>query len=129
MKMKETRLTRDTKRPSKNGMYAKALARWDAEGGAGTGKPDSFSEKDSSRPRPCQDIELTQLRTRVIALENLVIALLARGSKRQRREVLDMAAFISPRQGASPHYLTIEAANRMRHLVGRGNHFSASPNI
>ena len=129
MKMKEIRLIRDAKRPSKNGTHASALARWDDEGGAAAGKQGHFSKKDSSRPRPCRDIELTQLRTRVIALENLVIALLARGSDRQRRKVLDMAEFISPRQGAALRYLTIEAANRMRHLVGRGSHFSVSSDI
>ncbi len=104
---------------------ANALARWDDEGGAGTWAPGYVHETDSSRPRLFLDFELMRLRTRVIALENLVVALLAGVSDRQRRKALDMAAFISPKQGAWPHYLTIQAAVRMRHLVDRGDYFSA----
>jgi hypothetical protein len=69
------------------------------------------------------DVELVQLRIRVIALENLVISLLAQGSDRQLDLVREMAAYISPRSGFTPHHLTIRAAAEMIHLVERAVHF------
>ncbi|WP_300781216.1 hypothetical protein [Enhydrobacter sp.] len=73
-----------------------------------------------SRPT---NAELTQLRVRVIALENLVIALLAEASERQVGVVRDMAAYISPKAGFTPHPLTIHAAAHMIDLVERAGHF------
>ena len=67
--------------------------------------------------------EWEQLRVRVIALENLVISLLSESSDRQRGLALDMAAYISPRPGNTPHPLTIHAASQMAHLVARAAHF------
>lgn len=80
--------------------------------------------------RPCADqappmtnAELVQLQTRVIALENLVIALLAQSSASQLALARQMAAYISPRPGFTPHPLTIHAAAQMLHLVERSGHF------
>jgi len=67
--------------------------------------------------------ELVQLRIRVIALENLVIALLAQSTKSQRDLALGMAAYISPRPGFTNHRSTIHAATQMIHLVDRADHF------
>jgi hypothetical protein len=69
------------------------------------------------------DAELEQLHVRVIALENLLIALLANASDQQLALARDMAAYISPRPGFTPHPLTIRAAAEMRHLVDRGGYF------
>ena len=69
-----------------------------------------------------------RLHTRVIALENTLIALLAQSSDTERGLVRDMAAFIAPRAGATPHELTIEAAARMLQLVERGDHFASIRN-
>ena len=69
------------------------------------------------------DAELVQLRIRVIALENLVIALLAELSDGQLARACEMASFISPRPGFTPHPLTIHAAGQMVHLVERSSHF------
>ena len=69
------------------------------------------------------DAELVQLRIRVIALENLVIALLAELSDGQLARACEMASFISPRPGFTPHPLTIHAAGQMVHLVERSAHF------
>lgn len=69
--------------------------------------------------------ELVQLRIRVIALENLVIALLAEGSDRQLAVAREMAAYISPRPGFTPHPLTIQAATHMTELVDRAVHYQA----
>ena len=67
--------------------------------------------------------ELVQLRVRVIALENVVISLLTQSSDRQLDRVRDVAAYIAPRPGVTPHPLTIRAAAEMVHLVERARHF------
>lgn len=56
-----------------------ALSRWDTEGGAGPGGPQkgSISGAMQSEIPHLTNAELVQLRVRVIAIENLVIALLA----------------------------------------------------
>ena len=102
-----------------------ALSRWDTDGGA---QPDcaqtgpSSDEAQSEMPQ-LTDAELVQLRIRVIALENLVIALLAEASDRQLELVREMAAFISPRAGFTQHPLTIHAATQMIDLVERARRF------
>lgn len=65
------------------------------------------------------DAEAGNLRVRLIALENLVVALLARAPESQSELVREMAAYISPRPGATPHRLTVEAARNMLALVER----------
>jgi len=70
--------------------------------------------------------ELVQLRVRVIALENLVISLLAEAPDRQLDLAREMAAFILPRPGFTHHPLTIHAANQMIDLVTRAGHFRAA---
>ena len=68
------------------------------------------------------DAEDGNIRVRLIALENVVVALLA--NSRDRRELVrEMAAFISPRPGMTPHRLTIEAAGNMLALVTRAEHY------
>jgi hypothetical protein len=71
--------------------------------------------------------ELEQLRMRIIALENVVIALLAQGPEAQRVLAREMATYISPRPGATPHPLTLRAAVEMRSLVDRASPFQAPP--
>jgi hypothetical protein len=67
--------------------------------------------------------ELVQLQIRVVALENLVITLLAEASDRQLALAREMAVFISPRPGFTPHRLTIHAQREMISLVERAGHF------
>jgi hypothetical protein len=67
--------------------------------------------------------ELVQLRIRVIALENLVIALLAGAPERQLDLAREMAAYISPRPGFTHHPLTLHAAAQLIDLVERASHF------
>lgn len=73
------------------------------------------------------DAEWEQLHSRVIALENLLITLLAQSSDRQlervREKVRDMAAYISPRVGCTDHPLTLHAAAQMLRMVERSRHF------
>lgn len=86
------------------------LSRWDNEGGA---LPELIDTPDLT------NAELVQLRVRVIALENLVIALLAEGSDRTQTVVREMATYISPRQGFAQHPLTLQAVAHMVQLVDR----------
>ena len=67
--------------------------------------------------------ELTQLRVRIIALENVLIALLAHASETQLQMAWEMATYISPRPGHTPHHLTLGAAQEMRSLVDRAAQF------
>jgi len=104
-----------------------ALSRWDNEGGAIPRCREGtliFGDAQSEVP-PLMNAELVQLRIRVIALENLVISLLSQSSDRQLDLVREMAAYISPRPGFTPHHLTIRAAAEMIHLVERATHFKA----
>jgi hypothetical protein len=57
----------------------------------------------------------------VIALETLVIALLAEAPDRQLALVRGMAAYISPRTGSTPHPVTLRAAEEMLSLVDRAD--------
>ena len=103
----------------------RALSRWDNEGGATLGGHHEGlrSAGAQSEVPPLTNAELVQLRIRVIALENLVISLLAQSPDRQLDLVREMAAYISPRPGFTPHPLTIRAAAEMIHLVERAGHF------
>jgi len=97
-----------------------SLTRWDNEGGAGpAGSPPVGASRDED--------DLAQLRIRIIALENLVIALLADASNRQLESVLAMADYITPRPGHTPHRLTVRASRQMIDLVNRSGRFRHEP--
>lgn len=107
----------------------KALSRWDNEGGASREGPQEGSSAGQVRvvrEPQLTDAELVQLRVRVIALENLVIALLAEGRDRPVEIVREMAAYISPRPGFTHHPLTTHAAAHMIDLVERAAHFRSA---
>jgi hypothetical protein len=111
-------------RPDRSQLLKRALSRWDNEGGAGSDGPQEVripSDLTAAVP-PLGNAELVQLQVRMIALENLVIALLAQASPKQLDLVREMAAYISPRAGYTPHPLTIHAASQMVHLVERAAH-------
>jgi hypothetical protein len=107
----------------------KVLSRWDNEGGASREGPLEGSptgEARVDRDPQLTNAELVQLRVRVIALENLVIALLAEGCDRPVEMVREMAAYISPRPGFTHHPLTTNAAAHMIDLVERAAHFRSA---
>lgn len=106
-----------------------ALSRWDNEGGAvsDSAQPTSALGKEEGDVPELTNAELVQLRIRVIALENVMITLLAGASDRQLDLVREMAATISPRPGFTQHPLTIHAATQMNHLVDRAGHFRVEP--
>jgi len=101
----------------------RALAQWDDEGGAIA----TLSQEVRHAVPDMTNAELVLLRVRVIALENLLIAVLAEGSDQQRQTALNMADAISPRAGYTRHPLTIRAAQHMSDLVGRATHFRSAP--
>lgn len=94
----------------------RSVSRWENEGGA------LPSETPADVPE-MTNAELVHLRIRVIALENLVIALLAQGPDRQLEVAREMATYISPRAGFTPHPLTIRASHQMTDMVDRAVHF------
>lgn len=93
-----------------------ALSRWDNEGGA-------YQDDEQVEIPEMTNTELVHLRIRVIALENIIIALLAEGSERQLEIAREMASYISPREGFSQHPLTSKAAHLMTDMVNRAEHF------
>jgi tellurite resistance-related uncharacterized protein len=102
----------------------RAFARWDNEGGA---EPNCSQQRsldvDLSKVPPLSNAELVQLQVRVIALENLMIMLLAEGSDRQLQLAREMAAYISPRPGFTHHPLTVQAGAHMVDIVDRAIHY------
>lgn len=94
----------------------KALSRLEDEGGANSPEPQA------SVPE-LTNVELVHLRVRVIALENVIIALLAAGSDRQLEVARTMATYISPRAGFTQHPLTVRAADHMTDIVDRAVRF------
>jgi hypothetical protein len=98
----------------------KALSRWENEGGAPDPGP---QEGEASESHELTNAELVQLRIRVIALENVVMALLAGASEDRLQIVREMAAYIAPRPGYTQHPLTVRASAHMIELVHRADHF------
>jgi hypothetical protein len=103
----------------------KVLSRWENEGGALEATA-AASGGEATSPQ-LTNAELVQLHVRVIALENLVIALLAGASDRERALAREMAVYISPRPGFTPHQLTLRASAEMSHLVDRADVFRDPP--
>jgi len=103
----------------------RALSRWDNEGGAEPCGPQTALESVED-PIPMPEnapAEVAALHIRVIALENLLIALLATASDRQLQQAREMASYISPRPGFTPHPLTTHAAAHMTDLIERAARF------
>ncbi len=90
-------------------------------------EPTSGTISDRSGGCAWTQTELEQLRVRVIALENLLIAVLAQGPQAQRVLARNMADYICPRPGHTPHPLTLRAAAEMRSLLDRATPFQAAP--
>ena len=99
-----------------------ALSRWENEGGAWAHRswPGDFPHLNVPQS---VNTELDHLHIRMIAMENLLIAVLAQAPDRQRALAREMATFISPRTGFTLHPRTLGAAAQMVHLVERAWHF------
>lgn len=101
------------------------LSQWEDEGGAAALNPQrspSAGEAETGGLK-LTNVEYAELRTRVIALENIIISLFANASEQQLEQVREMADYISPRPGFTPHPLTIQAATQMIHLIERASRF------
>jgi hypothetical protein len=81
------------------------------------------STKGQVQPPMLGEMELQTLHVRVIALENLVVSLLASGSNRQLDRAIKMVAYVTPRSGVTQHLLTVQAATHMIDLVKRASRF------
>lgn len=103
-------------------LLERALSRWDNEGGAGAGGREHPASTGAADAPPLSNAELVQLQIRVIALENLITVLLTDSSERQLDLIREMAAYISPRSGYTPHRLTVRAAARMISLAEAADH-------
>jgi hypothetical protein len=99
-----------------------ALSRWENEGGAAGPIVAPAADKEHSTPE-MSNAELVTLRVRVIALENLLISLLATASDQQLEVAREMAGYISPRPGFTHHPLTLHAAAHMTDLIERSSRF------
>lgn len=98
----------------------RSLSSWDNEGGA---LAPALSVLPHGKVPELTNAELVQLRIRVIALENLVMALLAEGSDKQINAAREMASYISPRPGFTQHPLTVQAAKHMNDIIERAFSF------
>ena len=105
----------------------RALSRWDNEGGAEADGPQAAPHAARREPRfpKIGDAELEVLHVRVIALENLVIALLVSASDQELKVAREMASYISPRPGFTHHPLTVHAADHITDLIERAARFRA----
>ncbi len=94
-------------------------------GGSEAGEAEMQADAASNGGVPSQvrvkltDAELVQLQLRVIALENLVTALLAHAPLETAELVRAVAANISPRLDSTQHHLTVRATAHMIHLLER----------
>jgi hypothetical protein len=110
--------------PARAEIHRRAIGRWENEGGSLDGRP--RQEQSATVAGEIGDAENGNIKVRLIALENLVVALLAEAPESQSELVREMARFISPRPGMTPHRLTIEAARNMLAIVERAAHYRDS---
>lgn len=106
--------------PARAEIHRRAIRRWENEGGSLDGRS---QEQSATVAGEIGDAEDGNIKVRLIALENLVVALLAETPESQSELVREMARFISPRPGMTPHRLTIEAARNMLAMVERAAHY------
>ena len=117
--------SRDSDPPNNPTQLQRALSRWDTEGGAGPCGPQEASTSIEDRI-PIPEIgpaELRALHIRVIALESLIISILATASDQQLDRAREMASYISPRSGFTHHPSTTLAAAHMIDLIERASRF------
>ena len=112
----------DDRRSARTSAHDGAIGRWENEGGDTAGL---HPHERSSVVGEIGDVEDGNLRVRLIALENIVVALLAGSPDSQSTLVREMADYISPRPDTTPHRLTIEAARNMVALVERAARYKA----
>lgn len=113
----------------------RALSRWDNEGGAAGPVADLAADEEKiPTPPEMSNADLVALRVRVIALENLLISLLATASDEQLELAHEMAGYISPRPylrhsavGDNEFDIRFILKNFQRLLRGSGGKHGAMP--
>src|SRR3546814_18116228 len=84
--------------PNVDAAHDRSIGRWENDGGSSAGL---HQQQMQTVAGEIGDAEASNLRARLIALENLVVALLAGAPDGQSVLVREMAAYISPRPGAT----------------------------
>ncbi len=80
-----------------------------------------------AQPPEVTTIEWQHLRFRVVALENLLIALMAEGPASRLDRARQMACHVAPRNGYTEHPVSLFAAAQIVHLVERARHMKNHP--
>lgn len=106
--------------PARAKTHDRAVRRWENEGGT---LENGHQQLENTVTGQTGTVEEAHLRVRLIALENVVVALLAGAPECQSDLVREMAAYISPRKGSTPHRMTTEAAHHMLALAERATHY------
>jgi hypothetical protein len=107
-------------------LQTRSLARWNNEGGAERDGP-QLHQNAIPGATPAEDqydlkvtkVEFADLHARLIALETVTISLLLSASDRQLELAREMADHVSPREGYTPHPLTLNASNHVNQLIDR----------
>ena len=106
-----------------------ALAQWESDGGAVVDRREA-DVSDRHHDVVPTETEFQQLHVRVIALESVLISLIADAPVQQRAVVRGMAEFISPRRGYTAHPVTLRAAAEILSLADRAERISvARPSV
>jgi hypothetical protein len=120
----------ESEKTERANLLRKSISRWENEGGADLEQaPEGMNSGEEQTDVLLTNAELVQLQVRVIALENLVTALLAGAANDTSDLARELASYISPRPGSTPHHLTIHAAAQMVHLVERSSLFRGEPTV
>lgn len=80
-----------------------------------------------AEPPPVTTVEWDHLRFRVVALENLLIALMADGPLPRLDRLREMARHVAPRRGSAEHPVSQFAAVQIIHMVERARHVKKHP--
>ena len=116
---------KDDDRLSRDAIHRRVIGRWENEGGSVRAwhREMPVEEKSITVAGEIGDAETANTRVRLIAIENIIVALLANAPDDRLELIREMADFISPRPGMTPHRLTIEAARNMLAIVDRAEHY------
>lgn len=115
-------------RLSREEIHRGVIGRWENEGGSVRAwhRQIPAEENLNAVAGEIGDAEAANIRVRLIAIENIIVALLANAPDDRLELIREMADFISPRPGMTPHRLTIEAARNMLAIVERAGHYRAN---
>jgi hypothetical protein len=119
---------KDHDRLSREAIHRRVIGRWENEGGSVRNwhRDTPVEEHSITVAGEIGDAEAANTRVRLIAIENIIVALLADAPDDRLELIREMATFISPRPSKTPHRLTVEAARNMLAIVERAEHYRTS---